>query len=104
MQKESVIRVIKIENEPITIIGIPSGDHECFCFDVPKDVFLQIEGEEPEWVDESCFYKNLFRLYGVPNVPIYEKFQNSEYLLKVTFNEYGVISIEETNILKEEIN
>lgn len=44
--------------------GVPSGDHESFCWDVTKETFITITGEEPDerW-DKSYFYKGLYRLY-----------------------------------------
>ena len=43
--------------------AIKSGDYESFCFDVDRDEFIKIKGEEPSEFDKSYFYENKYRLY-----------------------------------------
>lgn len=43
--------------------GIPSGDHENFCWDVARDEYLRITGELPTQFEISYFYLNTYRLY-----------------------------------------
>lgn len=43
--------------------GIPSGDHETFCWDVTREVFIKIKQTLPRKYDESYFNKGLYRLY-----------------------------------------
>ena len=47
------------------VTGVCSGDYESACLDVSAEEFKKLKGFEPEEFDESCFYKNLFRYYGV---------------------------------------
>jgi hypothetical protein len=51
-----------MKNE-VEFIGIISGDHEAFCWDVDKTTWKQIKGEAPSKYDRSCFNKGLYRLY-----------------------------------------
>lgn len=53
------------KNVSFEITGVSSGDYECHCFDVDKEEFKRLTGEEPEDFDESFFYNNLFRYYGI---------------------------------------
>ncbi len=43
--------------------GIPSGDHECFCFAVDRETFIRIEEREPERPEENHFNHGMFNLY-----------------------------------------
>ena len=43
--------------------GIKSGDYESFCFDVDKETFIKIKGEEPNKFDKSYFNEGKYRLY-----------------------------------------
>lgn len=43
--------------------AIPSGDYESFCFDVDKETFINIKGEEPDKFDRSYFNKGKYRIY-----------------------------------------
>lgn len=84
-----------------TVIGVPSGDHECFCFDVSAAEYIKFEDEIPSKYDMSCFNEDLFRIYGIPDVPIFNlngKYHSPKVLLEVEYNDYGVVSIKETNI------
>lgn len=52
----------------ITFEGIPSGDHECFCWDVDRETFIRLMGHEPEeeerfTFDRSHFNKGLYKVY-----------------------------------------
>lgn len=43
--------------------GVISGDHECFCFDVPLSDFVKIIGRTPERFDKSSFNLGLYKIY-----------------------------------------
>lgn len=44
--------------------AIPSGDHESFCFDVDRETYVQIVGDEPdEMYDKSVFNEDMYRIY-----------------------------------------
>lgn len=78
-----------------------------FCFDVPKEEFDRINPEHKRFYDSlaSYCYKNLYSVYIVPNVPIWDKkYENPTHLLKVKYNDYGIISIEETDIPVEKLD
>lgn len=47
----------------VTFTGIPSGDMECFCWDVDRETFIRITGQEPDEWDGSRFNEGLYRLY-----------------------------------------
>jgi len=51
----------------ITFEGIASGDHECFCWDVTREVYKEITGSFPSKYDKSTFNKGgkkqLYKLY-----------------------------------------
>ena len=53
----------------VTFEGIPSGDHESFCWDVSKEAYIKVTGREPEEPDGDCkndgsyFNEGLYRLY-----------------------------------------
>lgn len=51
----------------ITFEGISSGDHECFCWDVTREVYKQVTGSFPGKYDKSAFNKcgkkQLYKLY-----------------------------------------
>lgn len=42
-----------------SVMGIPSGDYECFCFDVPEAKFIKFEGESPGKYNSSFFHEGL---------------------------------------------
>jgi hypothetical protein len=50
-------------NRKIGFVGILSGDHESFCWDVDRETFILIKDEEPTDYDKSCFNKGLYRIY-----------------------------------------
>ena len=41
----------------ITFVGIVSGDYECFCWDVTREVYKEITGSFPSKWDKSTFNK-----------------------------------------------
>jgi hypothetical protein len=51
----------------ITFEGITSGDHECFCWDVTREVYYQVTHNFPSKWDKSPYNKKgkkqLYRLY-----------------------------------------
>ena len=59
----SVSNVTSADSKKVEFIGTPSGDHECFCFDVNKKTFIQIVGKNPDKYDRSKFNKGKFRIY-----------------------------------------
>lgn len=85
-------------------IGIPSGDCESFCFDVTRDCFVELEEREPDVydgieLDASMFYVDLYRVYHVPRVGLWSKqYKTCKTLLKVEYDDWGVITIEGTSI------
>ena len=52
------------------ITGIVSGDYESFCFDVSKEEWKKIRGEEPRNADKSFFNKDCYRIYLTDLFPI----------------------------------
>ena len=99
-----------------TVIGVPSGDYESFCFDVPEEEYKKIMCKRmgkgfteriEEWKNsnKSFIYKKIYIIYGIPKVPIWnKKYKNPTHLLKVKYNDYGIISIEETDIPVEKLD
>lgn len=53
----------KTKNGNYEFDGIPSGDHEGFCWDVSKEDFKKIKGRDPISCDKSYFNKGLYRIY-----------------------------------------
>lgn len=47
----------------IEFIGIPSGDHEVFCYDVSEEEFIRITGNIPDTFSKSFFNPGTYRLY-----------------------------------------
>lgn len=91
----------EIETEIKTAIGIPSGDYESFCFDVTRDCFIELNGDEPgtDGLDASVIYEGLYRVYCVPDVGIWSnKYKNCKPLLKIKYNDWGVISVQDTGV------
>ena len=43
--------------------GIPSGDHECFCFAVDKETFIKFNKREPDKYDICPFHIDKYKLY-----------------------------------------
>lgn len=43
--------------------GICSGDYEAQCFDVDKETYVKLEGEEPKNFNKSCFNEDTYRYY-----------------------------------------
>lgn len=74
----------KVEFE---VTGVCSGDYEAACLDVSKEEFVRLEGQEPDVCDESFFYENLFRYYGVeiPRKYVDEFGDNAILKIKATF-------------------
>ena len=74
----------KVEFE---VTGVCSGDYEASCMDVSKEEFKKLEGREPEEFEDSFFYKDLFRYYGVEITSKYvEEFGDNAILkIKATF-------------------
>lgn len=61
---ENTFNLPKTKNTDIEFVAIPSGDHEAFCWDVDRETFIKIKGNEPEEdFDNSYFNKGLFRIY-----------------------------------------
>ena len=46
--------------------GVPSGDHECFCWDVTLNTFRRLCPDENPEHYKSFFYDNLYRVYNYP--------------------------------------
>ena len=55
----------------IEIVGIPSGDHEAFCFDVSREEYIRIKGSKPYAYDKG-FSKNTYRIY--PDFNLYPSY------------------------------
>lgn len=53
----------KTVDKEIEFEGFPSGDMESFCFDVTKEDYIKINGEEPGEFDKSVNKDNLYRIY-----------------------------------------
>lgn len=71
----------------VELTGVKSGDYEAACMDVSAEDFERLTGRKPDKFDKSCFYKDLFRYYGL-NIPsdfIAEYGNNAMLKVKVTF-------------------
>lgn len=71
----------------IELTGVSSGDYEAACFDVTKEEFKRLNDREPEEFEESFFFKDLFRHYGVeiPDKFISEFGDGAILKIKATF-------------------
>jgi hypothetical protein len=71
----------------VELTGVKSGDYECACMDVSAEDFERLTGEKPSSYDKSCFYKDLFRYYGlvIPRELIAEYGNNAMLKVKATF-------------------
>ena len=69
------------------VTGVCSGDYEAACMDVTKEEYKRLMGEEPEEHEESFFYKDLFRYYGIeiPQKYVDEFGDNAILRIKATF-------------------
>ena len=48
----------------VEFVGVESGDHECFCWNVDADTFRRLTGDDPTPDDAARFGpKGLYRLY-----------------------------------------
>lgn len=47
----------------IEFVGYISGDYESFCFDVNREDFIKITGEEPVECNQSLFNDGTYRIY-----------------------------------------
>ena len=74
----------KVELE---ITGVMSGDYESACVDVSDKEYERLTGDKPEEFDESMFYKNLFRYYGIeiPKKYIQEFGEDAILKMKITY-------------------
>ena len=53
----------KTQSKTYEFDGIPSGDGESFCWDVNKETYISIKGEQPNKFDKSESHKGLYRIY-----------------------------------------
>lgn len=44
-------------------LGVPSGDHACFCWAVDAATFERLEGRKPEKGDEDAFVPGHYKFY-----------------------------------------
>jgi hypothetical protein len=67
----------------VEFVGIPSGDHESFCWDVTPEVYARVTGEEPpdSW-GQSFFHEGMVRLY--PGLYLPSFWPHGDKPLKVT--------------------
>jgi hypothetical protein len=65
-----------------TFVAVPSGDYEAFCWDVSRDEYIRINGEEPRYSEESFFNKGMYRIY--PGFELPSLIPNTKKLLNVT--------------------
>lgn len=91
------------------LIGFPSGDYEEETFDCTDESFKVWTGHSPiitrdnysTELYKSYFYKNLYRIYGVPITESMRKDSyNDKRLFKIRLNDMGIISIKR---LKEKV-
>lgn len=47
----------------LTFFAIPSGDSECFCFDVSRSTFEFLTKREPSTLDKSVAHKRMYKIY-----------------------------------------
>ena len=67
----------------VTFEGIPSGDYECFCWDVDRETFIRVTGREPESYDESSFHEGLYMLYPSTAMGLFDKKHKLGFTLQV---------------------
>lgn len=76
----------------VTFEGIPSGDYECFCWDVDRETFIRLTGREPLEPEEGCvldgsyFDDGLYKVYPseVMDLPLNdERGKKYKFTLKV---------------------
>lgn len=53
----------KSDEVEVEFFGLPSGDYEGICFDVPKEIFIELMGKHPDRFDKSYFNKKTYRVY-----------------------------------------
>ncbi len=63
--------------------GVISGDHECFCFDVPLSDFVKITGHAPEKFDESKFNIGMYRIYPSDIIKLEDRSGPYKFKIKV---------------------
>ena len=70
-------------NKKVEFVGIPSGDHECFCWDVTEEVYTALMGEKPSEWDRSNFNEGLYKVYP----PVLELPREKAYKFKIEVEE-----------------
>ena len=48
----------------VEFVGVPSGDGECFCWDVTPDVFRAVTGREPDRYDTGIYPNQIIHAGG----------------------------------------
>ena len=71
----------------VELTGVRSGDYECACMDVSAEEFERLTGQKATKLDTSCFYKDLYRYYGleIPRELVAEFGNNAILKVKATF-------------------
>lgn len=70
-------------NMKVTFEGIPSGDHECFCWAVDAETFERVTGRKPhEDADANRFHPNMFSLYPSEALRLFDKHSKLKFVLE----------------------
>ena len=86
-----------------TVLGVPSYERVGFAFAITADSYKTLYDTPPSSERASTRYKGLFLTRIVPNVSAWDKVDNT-HLLKVTFDDYGIIAIAPTDIPVDKIS
>ena len=73
-----------MQDKVIEFVAIPSGDYECFCFDVPLEAYKHFTSDAPEF-SKSSFNEGLYRLY--PSDILYLPDGNKPLKMKIEVKE-----------------
>lgn len=90
------------------LIGYKSGDNECFCWDVSKEVFIKLTGEDPEVYErlyKSIFHKNSYKVYPQDIIPeLFEGKEKQKLTIKKTVENNKLIVTIEVEELVSDLN
>lgn len=69
----------------VSFSGIVSGDYECFCWAVTREVFIQITGEEPDEHDKSPFVDGAYMIHPGTVIGLPETHRDKELEFTVSW-------------------
>lgn len=73
----------------LTFFAIPSGDLECFCFDVSRSTFEFLTKREPNTFDKSVAHKGMYKIYPSD---IFELHHGKKLRISIEFEEKYIYS------------